>query len=489
MELFLLLGFPLLMAMVVFLLRQDWLRKIILLLASSFHLLATIGFWQGPHDVQFNPFLGFDALSQLVLNLISILFFVIAIYLVGYLKEKRRRSNGIFVGCLLCLLAAMTLVTMSRHMGLLWIALAATTLLSAPLIGYYRTPRSIEATWKYLLISSLGIALGLLGTLFLAISATPLKTIFLADILDNATLLSPSWLKLSVIFLLVGYGTKMGLAPMHTWKPDAYGEAPAPVGALMSGVLTGCAFLAVFRVAQICFHARLQEFVSPIFILLGMLSLGIAAVFIMGQKDFHRMLGYSSVEHMGILALGIGLGGGAVWASLFHAVNNAFAKGLIFLVAGNLFQSFRSKRVENIQGVIHRLPVTGISLILGLIVIAGFPPFGIFYSELLILKEAILTQRYIIVFFYFLFLSVIFFGYSKVILGMSLGLPVPRSGTYSAGQAGRPPDSANKEIKKENFFMVTPLVILVLVLFFTGIFVPDSLYALIDEASALLKGQ
>lgn len=474
MELFLLSGLPVLMAAVVFLLRQDRLRKIILFLTSFVHLFVTVGFWQGPRDVQFNPFLGFDALGQLVLNLISVLFFVIAIYLIGYLKEKRRRSNGIFMGCLLCLLSAMTLVTMSRHMGLLWIAIASTTLLSAPLINYYRKPQSIEATWKYLLISSLGIAMGLLGTLFLAISATPVKTIFLADLLNNAAFLSPSWLKLSVIFLLVGYGTKMGLAPMHTWKPDAYGEAPAPVGALMSGAITACAFLAVCRVAQICFHARLQEFVSPIFILLGILSLGIAAIFIMGQKDFNRLLGYSSVEHMGILALGIGLGGGAVWASLFHTVNNAFAKGLIFLVSGNLYQSFRSKKVENIQGVIHRIPVTGIFLLLGFIVIIGFPPFGIFYSELLILKEAIITQRYMVVFFYFLFLSVIFFGYSKVILGMALG---------------RPSDNANKEIKKENFFMITPLVILVLVLFFTGIFVPDSFYALLDEASALLGGK
>ncbi len=474
MALFLLAGFPALMAAVVFLLRQDRARKIILFFTSFVHLFVTISFWQRPRDVQFNPFLGFDALSQMVLSLVSVLFFVIAIYLIGYLKEKRRRSNGIFLGCLLCLLSSMTLVTMSRHMGLLWIAIASTTLLSAPLINYYRKPQSIEATWKYLLISSLGIALGLLGTLFLAISATPVKTIFLADILNHAPLLSPSWLKLSAIFLLAGYGTKMGLAPMHTWKPDAYGEAPAPVGALMSGAVTACAFLAVCRVAQICFHAGLQEFVSPIFILLGILSMGIAAIFIMGQKDFNRMLGYSSVEHMGILALGIGLGGGAVWASLFHAVNNAFAKGLIFLVSGNLYQGFRSKKIENIQGVIHRFSATGIFLVLGFLVITGFPPFGIFYSELLILKEAVITQHYWIVFLYFLFLSVIFFGYSGIVLRMALG---------------RPPDSANKEIKKENFFMITPLGVLALVLFFTGIFVPNSFYALLDEASALLKGQ
>jgi len=365
-------------------------------------------------------------------------------------------------------------VTMSRHMGLLWIALEAATLLSAPSINYYGTPQSIEATWKYLLISSVGIALGLLGTLFLAMSASSHESIFLDDILSGTASFSPAWLKLSIIFLVVGYGTKMGLAPMHTWKPDAYGEAPAPVGAIMSGAITSCAFLAIFRVAQICFHAHLQEFISPLFILLGILSLGIAAIFILGQKDFNRMLGYSSVEHMGIIVLGLGLGGGAIWASLFHAINNAFAKGLMFLVAGNLFQHFKTKRVENIRGIVHRIPITGTFLILGLIVITGFPPFGIFYSELLILKEAIATQRYIVVLFYFLFLSVIFFGFSKVILGMALG----------EGPANR-----EQDLKEENLFTVLPLIILMVVLFFCGVFVPDSFYHLIDEASSLLGGR
>ncbi len=480
MELFLLLGVPFLMAGIVFILpegqqgQQDRYRKVVLVLTSSVHVFATVNLWPRPRDIAFNSFLGFDALSLLILSLISILFFVVSIYLIGSLKEKRRRSNRIFIGCLLCVLGSMTLVTMSRHMGLLWISIASTTLLSAPLINYYRTSQSIEATWKYLLISSLGIALGLLGTLFLAISATPTKTIFLSDLLSNTAFLSPSWLKLSVIFLLVGYGTKMGLAPMHTWKPDTYGEAPPAVGALLSSSLTACAFLAVFRVAQICFHAHLWEFVSSILIFMGILSLAIAAIFIMGQKDFNRMLGYSSVEHMGIMALGIGLGGGAIWASLFHMVNNAFAKGLIFLVSGNLYQSFRSKRVENIQGVIHRLPATGIFLILGFIVMTGFPPFGMFYSELLILKEALMTQHYAVVFFYVLFLSVIFFGFSKIILDMAFG---------------KPSESLPKETKKENFFMIMPLVILMVILLFFGVFVPNSVYHLINEASSLLGGR
>jgi len=471
MELFLLLGLPVFMAAMVFVFKGSRSGKITLLVVTSIHLLTTVSFWQRPADYQFNSFLGFDAMSQLVLNQTSILFFIISIYLLGYLKEEGNRPQPIFIACLLCLLSAMTLVTLSRHMGLLWIAIEATTLLTAPLIHYYRSPQSIEATWKYLSISSLGIALGLLGTLFLAISATSTGSIFFSDILSGPVFLSPAWLKLSVIFLLVGYATKMGLAPMHTWKPDAYGEAPPPVGALMAGAVTGCAILAVFRVVQICYHTHLQEFVSPILIVLGLFSLGITVIFIMDQKDFGRMLGYSSVEHMGIVILGIGLGGGAVWASIFHMLNNAFAKGLIFLVAGNLYQSFGSRKIENIRGVVHRLPITGIFLILGLIVITGFPPFGIFYSELLILKQAIVTQQYPVVFLYFLFISVVFFGYSGIIMGMAFG---------------NSPDIPPQESKTENFFSIAPLVLLAVILCFSGIFVPDFLYHSIDRCAALL---
>jgi len=443
------------------------------LLSTAFvHLMTMAAFWSGPHNTQFNPFLGFDALSQLVLTITSVLFFIIAIYLCGFLKEKGR-SNNVLIACLLCLLSSMTLVALSRHMGLLWIAIEATALLCAPLINYYRTPQGIEATWKYLLISSLGIAFSLLGTLFLAVSATTLKTVFLPDILNNAVFLSPSWLKLSIIFLLVGYGTKMGLAPMHTWKPDAYGEAPGPMGALMSGAISSVVFLAVFRVCQITFHAHLQAFISPVLILLGILSLGLAAIFIMNQKDFNRMLAYSSIEHMGILVLGIGLGGGAVWASIFHLINNAFAKGLIFLVAGNLFQVFHTKKIADIQGVMHKLPLTGAFLIVGFIVLSGFPPFGIFYSELLILKQALVTHQYMAVFFYCLFLAVIFFGFSKVILNMALGTPS---------------EHVAKSTKKDDFLMTMPLVILTVILLGTGVFVWASLYHFIDEASMLLGG-
>ena len=443
----------------------------ILLLTAFVHLMTVVSLLQG-HNVQFNPFLGLDAISQLVLLIISILFFVIAMYLISYLREKNR-SNKVLIACLLCLLSAMTLVTLSQHMGLLWIAIEATALLSAPLINYHRTPQGIEATWKYLLIASLGIALSLLGTLFLAISATTLKTIFLPDILNNAAFLSRHGLSSVLFFFWWVMVRKWDWLQCTHGNPMLTARPQDLLGSLLAGGITACAFLAVFRICQIAFHAHLQEFISPILILLGLLSMGIAAIFIMNQKDFNRMLGYSSIENMGILVLGIGLGGGAIWASIFHMINNAFAKGLIFLVSGNLFQVFKTRKVENIQGVIHKLPLTGAFLILGLVVICGFPPFGIFYSELLIFKQAIMAHRYIVVFFYLLFLSVIFFGFSKIIFNMALG---------------RVPEHIETVNKKEDFFMVMPLIILAVILFFTGVFVPDGIYHFIDEASKLLGG-
>ena len=206
----------------------------------------------------------------------------------------------------------MTLITVAHHLGLMWVAMEATTLAAAPLLYFNRNPRSLEATWKYLLIGSVGIALALLGSFFLAYAALYTGLGTLAALRRSGAqraALSRPWLHAAFVLLLVGYGTKMGLAPMHTWKPDAYGEAPGLVGTLLAGGLTSCAFLAILRVYQICTAAGEAEFARELLIALGLLSMASPAVFMARQRDFKRMLAYSSVEHMGILVLGIGIGG------------------------------------------------------------------------------------------------------------------------------------------------------------------------------------
>src|SRR5207249_1857061 len=215
--------------------------------------------------------------------------------------------------------AMMTLVSLSHHLGLMWVAMEATTLVCAPLIYFNQNPRSLEATWKYLLIGSVGIALALLGSFFLAYASmkSGLESTLLFDqLIKAAPRLSPEWLHAAFVLLLVGYGTKMGLAPMHTWKPDAYGEAPGLVGTLLAGGVTSCAFLAILRIYQLCRSGSEAEFAREIMIVMGLLSMAVAAVFMARQRDFKRMLAYSSVEHMGILVLGIGIGGLAAYGAL-----------------------------------------------------------------------------------------------------------------------------------------------------------------------------
>src|SRR5262249_43060874 len=217
----------------------------------------------------------------------------------GYLSLRTERPNRIFCANLFAALATMTLVTLSPHPGLMWVAIEATTLVCAPFLYFNQNPRSLEATWKYLLIGSVGIALALFGSFFLAYASlkSGLESTLLFDqLIQVAPRLSPQWLHAAFVLLLIGYGTKMGLAPMHTWKPDAYGEAPGVVGTLMAGGIASAAFVAIVRVYQVCRASAEAEFASRIMILMGLVSMAVAAVFLIRQRDFKRMLAYSSIE-------------------------------------------------------------------------------------------------------------------------------------------------------------------------------------------------
>src|SRR5262249_24399551 len=270
----------------------------------------------------------------------------------GYLSLRTERPNRIFCANLFAALATMTLVTLSPHPGLMWVAIEATTLVCAPFLYFNQNPRSLEATWKYLLIGSVGIALALFGSFFLAYASlkSGLESTLLFDqLVQVAPKLSPQWLHAAFVLLFIGYGTKMGLAPMHTWKPDAYGEAPGIVGTLLAGGVTSCAFLAILRVYQISRAGSEAEVARQIMIFMGLLSMAFAAVFLARQRDFKRMLAYSSVEHMGILVLGIGIGGLAVYGALLHLINNGLTKGVLFLSAGNIHRAYGSKVTDDVR--------------------------------------------------------------------------------------------------------------------------------------------
>ncbi|MFA5250881.1 MAG: proton-conducting transporter membrane subunit, partial [Parachlamydiales bacterium] len=327
--------------------------------------------------------------------------------------------EAVFSGCLLFFLAAMTLVLTAQHFGLLWIAMEATTLASAPLIYFHRSRRSLEATWKYLLICSVGIALALLGNLFLVVANPNEGAPFLiSKWIEQGKTLNPHWLKAAFLFFFVGYGTKMGLAPMHTWLPDAHSEAPSLVSALLSGALLNCAFFSLLRVYQVCLASGLEKFAREIFLIFGLISVFLPLFFIIRQMDFKRMLAYSSIENMGILSLAIGFGGGAIWGGLFHVLNHSLTKALLFLVAGNIVHEYQTKQVFKVSALSRKLPISGALWMIGFLAITGTPPFATFLSKFIILKAAVSQGYGIIAAIVLVFLAAIFIAMAKIFLGM-----------------------------------------------------------------------
>lgn len=466
--------FPLLIGGAVFFLSDQMARKRMLIFAAVLHSTCVLSFWVIRPLPTLNGFLGLDALGLLVLSVISILFLMVAFYLMGYFKNESDLSRRIFIGFLLFFLSFMTLVTVSRHFGLLLIAIEATTLSSVPLINFIKSRQSIEATWKFLMICLIGIALALLGTYFLAVAGlNNVQSLFIDKLLVHGKELSLPWLKMSVIFLLIGCGTKMGLAPMHTWLPDAHSQAPSPISALLSGCLLNCAFLSILRVAQVCHAAGQTPFFSSMLILLGIISMGVAFVFILGQEDYKRMFAYSSVEHMGILAIGLGLGPIGIYGALLHMINNAFTKGIAFLVTGNLYKQYHSKKVNEIRGILSSYPITGIFLIAGFLAVTGVPPFGTFISELIILYAAIVGHHYVIAFFYCSFLALIFIGIADIILKMTQGGP--------ADQEVNPP-------ARESLSMIVPIIILIGIVLVLGFYIPPFLNSILQKGVTLLAG-
>ena len=428
-----------------FAVRSDVLRRMLIVGTALVHSGLTVSLWRKPElfAAPLDPgvWLGLDATGLLFLSIVSLLFLLTSFFSVGYLQREHEESHqdieegfyfrnapeAVFTGCLLMFLGAMTLVTECQHFGLLWVAVEATTLVSAPLIYFHRQHRSLEATWKYLLICSVGIALALLGNFLLAVSATQAGStehvpLVIGSLVDKAPLLDPTWLKAAFVFLLVGYGTKMGLAPMHTWKPDAYSESPSPVAALLSGALASCAFLAILRAQQVCVAAGYGDFTRELLLGFGLLSMAVAGIFIVGQADYKRMLAYSSVEHMGILALGAGLGGkDGTYGMLLHAVNHAVTKAMLFLVAGNIRQVFKTKQSATIRGMNQVVPWTTALWIAGFLAINGCPPFGVFLSEFTILKAALDHGRGVVATIYLALHVLIFIGMATIVLNMSQG--------------------------------------------------------------------
>jgi len=297
-----------------------------------------------------------------------------------------------------------------------------------PLIHFNGTARAFEASWKYLLVGGTGIALSLLGSFCLGYASLnaggngDLTFRALAGqfvrLPPEAAQYSHPWLVAAWVLLLVGYGTKMGLAPMHTWKPDVYGEAPGIVGAVLAGGMTTMAFVAVLRVKQIVDAAGAGEMTQRTLLAMGLFSMLVAALFLLGTPDFKRMLAYSSVEHMGILAVGAALGGPGVWAALFHVWTNSLTKGALFLSAGNIRRAAGARNATAVSGMAWSAPLSARLFVTGMFAITACPPFGPFFSELLLVRTAFAAHSQATVAIFLGCLLFAFLGLSRLVLGI-----------------------------------------------------------------------
>jgi hydrogenase-4 component F len=373
-------------------------------------------------------------------------------------------------------LAAMTLVLISNNIGVMWVGVEATTLLTAFLICLHISAVSLEATWKYLIVCSVGVAFAFMGVLLLAAStgnlaagSTILQWTHLQSI--SATL-DPRLVKLSFIFLLVGYGTKAGLAPMHSWLPDAHSQAPAPVSAIFSGFMLNMALYCIMRHLPIAARAQGNSlWANNLLVFFGLASILIAAVFILSQHDLKRLLAYHSVEHIGIIALGLGLGPLGVFAALFHTLNHSLCKTLGFFSAGRIGQIYGSHDMRSIKGTLRVDPLWGGGLFGSLLALIGVAPFAVFMSELIILKAAADARQYYAIILFLAGAGIVFVGALRHAIDMA----------WDNKPEGV---SATSSRLIERLIVIFPLATLLLI----GVWMPACFRNALDLAAAIVTG-
>lgn len=399
-------------------------------------------------------FLRADSLSALVVLLTAFVGLVCSIYAVGYFREDER--NQVFAGDMPERIAvsklrkyyaltplfvvSMLLVALADNLGVMWVAVEATTLTSVFLVTFYGRATSLEAAWKYAIIGGVGLSMALLGTILTYYSAQ--------DILHTETLASLNWsvlvrhaaqfdkttMKLAFILILLGYGTKAGVAPMHTWKPDAYSEAPVPAAAILSSATLNCALYGLVRFYILASRCLDGSYPGGLLLLFGVLSMAISVPFVLIQRNFRRLLAYHTIDHAGIMLTALGVGGplGALGLTL-HMTFHTVAKSLLFLCAGTVYQHFRTDLFRKIgSGAIRLLPFAGTVFFVATLAIVGTPPFSLFQSEFVILRAAFSAGHYVPAVLFVIFGAAIFAGAVLHVGGLVLGPaePVPAAPWY-----------------------------------------------------------
>ncbi|MDD4600102.1 NAD(P)H-quinone oxidoreductase subunit 2, chloroplastic [bioreactor metagenome] len=423
-----------------------------------------------------------DHLSGLFLAVIAVLSFTASLFSASYMeKELITEKNDLkalkryyFLFNIFCFTMISVLVV--ENLGLMWVAIEATTLASALLVAFYFSRAAIEAAWKYVMICTVGICLALLGTILLyyaqvsaGIGGDALSWLALKD---SGAVLDVRMVKLAFVFIVIGYGTKVGLAPMHTWLPDAHSQAPSPVSGLLSGALLSCALYVIMRNIAIVKASVGFVFVQQVLMALGLFSILIAIPFLLVQHDIKRLFAYSSVEHMGIITFALGIGTPlAVYGALLHIFNHAVAKSALFYMAGVLTQEYRTKQIMRIKGLAAANPVLGGVFALLVLAITGSPPFGIFFSKFLITWAAFAAGYQLAGGILLVLVAAVFAGMLYYGCQILFGQPVA---TARNVRVGRPALAA--------------MVLSVMIVAITGFYVPECFNNALRLAAAIVIG-
>ncbi len=421
--------------------------------------------------------LALDALSAIILVVIAFIGTNAMLYSSGYFEEELKKGYVTkakireYYILLNAFLFAMFVATTTTSPILMWIAIEATTLSTVFLISFYGKSSSIEAGWKYVIINSVGLLLGFLGMVLLISSiggqeGEALRTWESLRMLANNA--SPIAAHVAFIFILIGFGTKVGLAPMHTWLPDAHSKAPVPISALLSGVLLNVAFLALVRFKSIVDIISTDNFAGNLMVALGLLSVIVVAFSLLRQKHYKRLFAYSSIENMGLIAIGVGVGGIGAAGAVLHIIYHAFTKSLLFMSSGNVFLKYGSTKIASVRGMIQTLPQTSIVLFVAILILIGMPPFGIFASKFAILSGVTNLSVYLLIPL-LIALILVFTGFIRHSTLMLFG-------------------EHDKEITigEHNTMTLIPLYFILIVVVLLSFYLPETIKHLIDGATMFL---
>jgi hydrogenase-4 component F len=477
---------PLILSLVAF--TSRWLKGLTRLVAEATHLVSitTVLVFSllTARDVivlgpvfAWNQWLHVDALGAVFLLIIGVVGFLAGVYSIGYTRHDLETGEfdltrlSAYYGLFSLFLFTMLLVVTANNIIMMWVAVEATTLGSAFLVGIYGHRSSLEAAWKYVIICTVGVAFGLYGTILIYSDAvnvmqTPGTAVLWTEIVKVAQDFDPVLVKMAFIFVLVGFGTKAGLFPMHAWLPDAHSEAPSPISAMLSAVLLNCALLVIIRFSTIANLVVGLSFIQTLFTIFGILSVAAAAFFMFVQRDIKRLLAYSSTENIGLIVLAFGLGGPfGIFAGLLHAINHSIVKALMFCNSGNILIKYRSRNLDQVTGMLQTIPATGLLMILGALALVGTPPFNIFLSKFYIVSTGLVTGHIWLMILLLLLLTIVFASFFKVIASAVFG------------------EKPEGMVKGEfNWLTLAPGAVLVILMLVLGLYIPTQLSNLLNSA-------